>query len=250
MAEYTPNLNLLKKDPVADGNDTFNIQTMLNDNWDKIDDFAKAIEEGLGNVDDVEQVVGDLIEQVGNLEELDTETKTNLIGAINEIYQDLMTHKAENTSQHGDLSALKTSQKSSLVEAINELFTNVSNGKDLISRAITDIDDSIVIPTNPTFSDLANIIGGITTGLKSANGTTYLDSNGNLVVSGLDFKPYISFGAADPGATFGQIDKEPFDIPQDVYANRNSNHVQGGFTVYNALKGSNDEPYKWWAFGE
>lgn len=37
MASNTPNLNLLKKDPVADGNDTFNIQTMLNENWDKID---------------------------------------------------------------------------------------------------------------------------------------------------------------------------------------------------------------------
>lgn len=37
MAEYTPNLNLLKKDPATDGNDTFNIKTMLNDNWDIID---------------------------------------------------------------------------------------------------------------------------------------------------------------------------------------------------------------------
>ncbi|WP_036644660.1 pyocin knob domain-containing protein, partial [Paenibacillus sp. oral taxon 786] len=37
MATNTPNLNLLKKDPIADGNETFNIQTMLNDNWDKID---------------------------------------------------------------------------------------------------------------------------------------------------------------------------------------------------------------------
>ncbi|WP_308531496.1 phage tail protein [uncultured Paenibacillus sp.] len=37
MATNTPNLNLLKKDPVADGNETFNIQTMLNENWDKID---------------------------------------------------------------------------------------------------------------------------------------------------------------------------------------------------------------------
>ncbi|WP_410767825.1 phage tail protein [Fontibacillus sp. BL9] len=37
MASNTPNLNLLKKDPVTDGNDTFNIRTMLNDNWDKID---------------------------------------------------------------------------------------------------------------------------------------------------------------------------------------------------------------------
>ncbi|ANF95982.1 hypothetical protein [Paenibacillus bovis] len=37
MASNTPNLNLLKKDPAVDGNDTFNIKTMLNDNWDKID---------------------------------------------------------------------------------------------------------------------------------------------------------------------------------------------------------------------
>jgi len=37
LASNTPNLNLLKKDPVTDGDDTFNIKTMLNDNWDKID---------------------------------------------------------------------------------------------------------------------------------------------------------------------------------------------------------------------
>ncbi|MDR0268360.1 phage tail protein [Paenibacillus sp.] len=37
MASNTPNLGLLKKDPVTDSNDTFNIKTMLNDNWDKID---------------------------------------------------------------------------------------------------------------------------------------------------------------------------------------------------------------------
>lgn len=38
MASYTENLELLMKDPVADGADTFNIETMLNDNWKKIDD--------------------------------------------------------------------------------------------------------------------------------------------------------------------------------------------------------------------
>lgn len=43
MASNTPNLGLLKKDPVADVNETFNIQTMLNDNWDKID-------EAVGNI--------------------------------------------------------------------------------------------------------------------------------------------------------------------------------------------------------
>ena len=42
MSSYTSNLNLLKKDPTTDGNDTFNIKTMLNDNWDKIDDFCNS----------------------------------------------------------------------------------------------------------------------------------------------------------------------------------------------------------------
>lgn len=37
MSINTPNLNLYKKDPIADKNDTFSIKTMMNDNWDKID---------------------------------------------------------------------------------------------------------------------------------------------------------------------------------------------------------------------
>lgn len=37
MASSTPFLKLYKKDPIADAKDTFNIQTMLNDNWDKAD---------------------------------------------------------------------------------------------------------------------------------------------------------------------------------------------------------------------
>ena len=38
MASYTKNLELLKKDPKADAEDTFNITTMLNENWDKVDE--------------------------------------------------------------------------------------------------------------------------------------------------------------------------------------------------------------------
>lgn len=45
MSSNTPNLGLLKKDPLTDGNDTFNIKTMLNDNWDKIDEAVSAIDE-------------------------------------------------------------------------------------------------------------------------------------------------------------------------------------------------------------
>ena len=36
-------MNLYKADPVADANKTFNITTMLNDNWDKIDAKTTAI---------------------------------------------------------------------------------------------------------------------------------------------------------------------------------------------------------------
>lgn len=50
MASNTPNLGLLKKDPVTDGNDTFNIKTMLNDNWDKIDEAVKDVQDGLADI--------------------------------------------------------------------------------------------------------------------------------------------------------------------------------------------------------
>lgn len=57
MAEYTPNLNLLKKDPVVDGNDTFNIKTMLNDNWDKIDASKKVQDNAINNIkDDIQNI--------------------------------------------------------------------------------------------------------------------------------------------------------------------------------------------------
>lgn len=51
MSSNTPNLGLLKKDPLVDGNETFNIETMLNENWDKIDEAVGQVREDLGNID-------------------------------------------------------------------------------------------------------------------------------------------------------------------------------------------------------
>lgn len=51
MSSNTPNLGLLKKDPMVDGNETFNIETMLNENWDKIDEAVGQVREELGNID-------------------------------------------------------------------------------------------------------------------------------------------------------------------------------------------------------
>lgn len=50
MSSNTPNLGLLKKDPMVDGNETFNIETMLNENWDKVDEAVGQVREDLDNV--------------------------------------------------------------------------------------------------------------------------------------------------------------------------------------------------------
>lgn len=42
MATNTPNLNLYKYNPTTDGNETFNIDTALNENWDKVDVAIKS----------------------------------------------------------------------------------------------------------------------------------------------------------------------------------------------------------------
>jgi hypothetical protein len=44
VPDKTPNLNLYKVNPETDGNDTFNIDLALNDNWDKIDEAVNAVE--------------------------------------------------------------------------------------------------------------------------------------------------------------------------------------------------------------
>lgn len=43
MAGNTFNLGLYFKEPLKDGNDTFNIQTMLNDNWNKLDEALTGL---------------------------------------------------------------------------------------------------------------------------------------------------------------------------------------------------------------
>lgn len=50
MASNTENLNLLMKNPSTDGADTFNVQTMLNENWQKIDANAGTVAQTLANI--------------------------------------------------------------------------------------------------------------------------------------------------------------------------------------------------------
>ena len=85
MSIFTSIWNLLKKNPATDGNEMFNIETMLNDNWDKIDSalgmkavnadvraatIANIALSGLQTVDGVALAAGDRVlvknQAVGN----------------------------------------------------------------------------------------------------------------------------------------------------------------------------------------
>ncbi|HWR60998.1 MAG TPA: hypothetical protein VN580_05265 [Clostridia bacterium] len=89
MSEYTTNLNLLKKDPETDGNDYFNIKTMLNDNWDKIDAGVAAKETPAGAQAKVDNLAG-----AGRT----TQTVKGNADAITALNQAVSSHLAEDAS--------------------------------------------------------------------------------------------------------------------------------------------------------
>ncbi len=54
MSIFSNFLNLFKYEPTTDAQNTFNIQTALNDNWDKLDNFAENVSEELNQKADKE----------------------------------------------------------------------------------------------------------------------------------------------------------------------------------------------------
>jgi hypothetical protein len=147
--QQTPNY-ALKKIDLADSPPDI---TVMNPNWDKIDQVLKEIQDAINS------------------------------GATDEeltlLRQDI-----------GDKTTLLTTNKTSIVAALNELFTNASNGKVDIANAITG--KGVAASGNDTFAQLANKISQIATGKKWAMGvadpnpSTYM-----LKVTGLSFKPTI-----------------------------------------------------------
>lgn len=124
-------------------------------------------------------------------------------------------HLADGTAHGiGDKANLETNEKGTIVGAMNELFTNVSNGKDLVSGAITGVDDSVAIPTEPSFADLAGAIGEISTGKKWASGTGMEQgsSGDEVLLPQLPFEPSIvklstAYYSDDPGNALWVIRK-------------------------------------------
>lgn len=100
---------------------------------------------------------------------------------------------------------------------------DVDEAKDLIGGAITDVDDSVVIPTEPTFQQLANLIGSISTGKKWASGvgTAPTTSNDYFIVDNLDFSP---------SYVFAKIDSASYSIgmfKEDTYFQKSFSDIVG-----------------------
>ena len=76
MASYTEYLGLYEKDTILDRNDTFNIDTMLNENWDRLDAHAGEVGAHLENKDNPHGIT---LEQLGGVAQSELITLSNLV---------------------------------------------------------------------------------------------------------------------------------------------------------------------------
>jgi Phage tail fibre repeat len=110
VKEYSAELELYLPNAVNEANDNFNLDVILNENWQKIDTFAQG-QNQLN--DDTTQSINNIGAAVGNLSNLTTEEKTNLVLAMNEILLKLSGHQAEDATLtqkgHVQLSSSTTS---------------------------------------------------------------------------------------------------------------------------------------------
>lgn len=90
----------------------------------------------------------------------------------------------------GDTDNLDTTDKTSLVAAVNECFQSASDGKTAIANAITGVDESITIPDNPTFAQLAALIGQLG-GMNVATGSMNVYTIPATIEGTTPFRPKI-----------------------------------------------------------
>ncbi|EHB56959.1 phage tail protein [Paenibacillus lactis] len=157
MASNTPNLGLLKKDPMTDGNETFNIETMLNENWDKIDTAVGQVREGLENVN-VDIPDASLTEKgIVQLSSATNGTRENVAAtekAVKAAYDEALAGKQ-----------LGVEQKANVVAALNSIGVSAS--------------------TSETWAQLVSKMAGVIRATGNANpadvlaGKTYSNASGN-----------------------------------------------------------------------
>lgn len=137
MSSTTTNLGLYKVNPTTDGENTFNIDTMLNENWDRIDaDVAKKTE--------IPTIPTSLPANGGNSTTVhdhtaaatpQTDEKIDLIGMTNEVKNEIDTHKADNEYQTPTIvgTQIQITKQSSTSRLYFKLVSDLTGGAITIS---------------------------------------------------------------------------------------------------------------------
>ena len=117
-----------------------------------------------------------------------------------------------------------------VVESVGDLVPYIQGGKNMIGNVIVDFDDSIVIPTEPTFSDLASAIGGISTGKKWASGD--LIAYNTIEVNGLDFRPStVAIYYQYSNQLYAQFYQSDLGMDHGVYSTSGSQYATVKYTT-------------------
>lgn len=175
MATNTSRLGLLKKDTATDGNDTFNIKTMLNDNWDKIDaNVATLGADGKVPAEQLSISVSDAsTTQKGVVQLEDSVTSASVTNAatpksVKTVSDALDAHKTDLVSHPGV--ATTTNSANAYVVTLSPAPTSYTNGMGLI----------LTINADSTGPATINVNGLGAKAIKKANGSdvTNLKANG------------------------------------------------------------------------
>lgn len=221
MSSNTKNLGLYKVDPKVDGKKTFNIDTMLNENWDKIDEAVSNVSVPVQSVNNktgnITLTSEDIILKDGeSVEEFKVKAST-LISNLSSDIQNI--DLSDNKINVIDTNNYFTSNK--LNGVLDELFQFANNGKTSISSAVgspllasdtfsqqaTKITSSKnILATNlshkgvsanrtESLSSLVSKVSNISVqsmgGGIIKTGTVQSDSRYMVTVSGVGFKPRI-----------------------------------------------------------
>lgn len=213
MSDYTSKLNLYKVDPAIDGEDTFNIKSMMNDNWDKIDEKVGNMDEKLSCVEDNANNYNHPDTHDADMIRIKDEsgkfTGDNVEDALGEVGSQL----GDMANQQGNLTSLQTTVKSDLVGALNEVFQDADNGKADIFNAIVGKE---ITPSSQDFSDLVIAIENIVVGKKIAYGKTILDYDyysyyRKDIIINIDWIPSVGmaipFKTSEPSNNYGLVPK-------------------------------------------
>lgn len=192
MPEYSPNLNIEKALGTENVNRAYFMRVI-----DDIDEKV-GVANGLAKLDANGNVLKADGSQAGEVTKTQFDTHTGQAATTLKVGHVQLSDAVTST----DVTKAATSNAvKKAYDRADAAFTSASNGKTAIKDAVTGADPRVVVPTDPTFTQLATAVGQIQTGKKFVQGTgsvgtdlPFVRNTGSsvnllhLTVTGLPFK--------------------------------------------------------------